>query len=191
MSHSIFALGLCIFTAQIIVLTLGTVRTILTVQGNARTAFMLGITEMALWLTVISTVLAKVSSQPVLGVFYVLGFAAGNVCGILLERRLALGHVIVRAIAVSSGVAMAEKVRLAGFAVTTIQGQGVSGGVSILFIVCRRKDLRKILPIIKSVDANVFYSVEAASEVSRVHAPLGRRVGVRQGVLRLAAALKG
>lgn len=191
MSHSIFALGLCIMLAQMLVLTLGTIRTIITVQGHARIAFLLGAIEVALWLSVISTVLAKVSSQPVLGVFYVLGFAAGNVCGILIERKLALGHVIMRAIAVREGQRMAEKVRQAGFAVTTIEGQGVSGAVSILFVVCRRKDLRRILPLVKSVDANVFYSVEAASEVSRIHTPFGHEQGLRRLVLRAAAAFKG
>lgn len=190
MSYPTFFIGLSIMLAQMLVLTLGTIRTIITVQGYARIAFILGATEVALWLTVISTVLAKVSSQPVLGVFYVLGFAAGNVCGILLERKLALGHVIMRAIAVRGGRSMAEKVRQAGFAVTTIEGQGVSGAVSILFVVCRRKDLRRILPLVKAVDANVFYSVEAASEVSRVHAPFGQEQGLRR-VLRAAAAFKG
>lgn len=171
MSHSTLAIGLSIFLAQIAVLTLGTVRTIITVQGYARMAFLLGAIEVALWLTVISAVLAKVSGQPILGVFYILGFAVGNVCGILLERKLALGHVILRAIAVRRGQDMADRIRRASFAVTTLEGQGVSGSVSILFVVCRRKDLRRILPLIKSIDVNVFYSVEAAAEVSRIHAP--------------------
>lgn len=73
---------------------------------------------------------------------------------------------------------MAEKVRAAGFAMTTMTGQGVSGAVAILFVVCRRKDLRRILPLIKSVNANVFYSVEAAAKVSRMHAPAEQKTGL-------------
>ena len=44
--------------------------------------------------------------QPILGVFYALGFSTGNVVGIILERRIAFGHIILRIISTESGKEM-------------------------------------------------------------------------------------
>jgi len=90
--------GLFIFVTRVIDVSLGTIRTIVTVQGRMVFAFMLGLFEVSLWLVVISSIADRVIAEPLLILFYALGFSTGNVVGIWLEKKLALGDVILRLI---------------------------------------------------------------------------------------------
>jgi uncharacterized protein YebE (UPF0316 family) len=165
-------MGLSVFIAQVSALSIGTVRMLSLVQGAARTAFVLAVLEMSIWLGAASAVLTKVSTVPFLGVCYIMGFAVGNVVGIMVEKRLALGRVVLRAITPRHGERMAETIRKAGYAVTTIPGSGAGGPVTILFVICMRKDVKRILPLIKVIEPKTFYSIEPAGEVSTLHRPL-------------------
>lgn len=170
--------GLVIFLARVIDVGLGTIRTLMIVQGRTSTAFMLGFVEISIWLWVISTVVPRIAQEPLLGVFYAFGFASGNALGIKMERRLAFGHLILRVITRHEG--LADTVRKAGFAVTTFAGQGMSGPVTELYIVCRRRDLHSIIDTVKKEDPDVFYLTEFAGAVSKVCRPfLTRPTGWR------------
>ncbi|MGA1875121.1 MAG: DUF2179 domain-containing protein [bacterium] len=161
--------GFLIFLARVIDVTLGTVRTISIVYGRTKTAFFLGFIEVSMWLVVIATVVSKVASKPILGVFYALGFATGNVAGILLEKHLALGHVGLRIISPQGGTKMAEEIRKLGYAVTTFEGKGISGPVTELYIVCKRKNSKAIIQAVKSIEPDAFYTTEPTASVSKVY----------------------
>ena len=106
--------GILIFLARICDVSLGTVRTIVTVQGRGVVAFFLAIFEILIWITVISTVVQKVASQPILALFYALGFATGNLVGIAVERKIALGFMILRVFTRTAGRKLAERLRAMG-----------------------------------------------------------------------------
>jgi uncharacterized protein YebE (UPF0316 family) len=163
--------GIAIFLARIVDVSLGTLRTISIIQGRTWVAFWLGFVEIIIWLWVISTVIPQIREIPVLAIFYAFGFASGNLVGIRLERRLAFGHIIIRVISKKNYQKMADALRQAGFAVTTFQGEGMSGPVIELFIVCRRRFLREIIGMIKSIEPDAFYTTEQAGEVSRIYRP--------------------
>ena len=168
-------LGLGIFAARVGDVTLGTIRTISIVQGRTKTAFFLGFVEISLWLTVIATVLHDIADTPWLGLFYALGFATGNMVGIKLERRLAFGHLILRVITRADGQAMASRVREAGHAVTTFQGEGRDGPVTELYIVCRRRDFHDIMDLVRDMDPTAFYITEQAGDASKTIRPFMTR----------------
>jgi uncharacterized protein YebE (UPF0316 family) len=163
--------GVLIFFARIVDVSVGTVRTIVTVQGRTRLAFVLGFIEVTIWVTIISAIVQQIYTAPILAIFYGLGFATGNVVGIALERKIALGHVALRAFSRTAGPRAAARLRDAGQMVTTFSGEGRSGPVTELLIVCRRKDIKWILESIKSDDPEAFYIVEQAREVSHVQMP--------------------
>ena len=164
--------GLAIFCARVVDVTLGTVRTLSIVHGRMKLAFFLGFVEISIWLIVISTVVTKIAEEPILGVFYALGFASGNVVGIWLERKLAHGNVILRVITRGDvGMEVAGLLRAAGYGVTTFQGEGATGPVTELYIVCRRKDLKGIMRRIRTRDPDPFYVTELAGEVNRILRP--------------------
>ena len=164
--------GILIFLARICDVSLGTVRTIVTVQGRGVVAFFLAIFEILIWITVISTVVQKVASQPILALFYALGFATGNLVGIAVERKIALGFMILRVFTRTAGRALTERLRAMGQPVTVFQGEGMRGPVDELTIACRRRDLARILSIVNKEDPEAFYITEMARDVCRTIRPL-------------------
>jgi uncharacterized protein YebE (UPF0316 family) len=171
-SWHILLIGLLIFCARIVDVSIGTLRTIVTVQGRTRLAFALGFMEVTLWVTIISTIVKQIHTAPMLAIFYGLGFATGNVVGIELERKLALGHVALRAFTRKAGTSIAVQLRNAGQVVTTFDGEGRDGPVTELLIVCRRRDIKWILDLIKAEDSDAFYIIEQAREVSHHQLPV-------------------
>ena len=176
LSMDVFFFGLLIFAVEVLVLAIGTVRTMITVLGETRAAFFLGSLEMTLWIFGTSAVMLKVAEEPFLGVCYAAGFACGNVVGILAERKLALGNVVVRIISARMGKDIARVVRMAGFGVTTVAGEGSEGPVTVQFVVCKRKDMKQVLAVAREADPQLFYTFETAGGASDVYSPSGSRV---------------
>ncbi|MBN1297349.1 DUF2179 domain-containing protein [bacterium] len=172
---NIVILGIIVFCTRVIDVSIGTVRTIITVQGRTRTAFVLGFLEVGMWIFVVSAVIAEIDRQPILGLFYALGFSTGNVVGILVERRLAFGHVVLRIISLTHGSEMAEAIRQEGYPVTTFLGEGKSGPVTELYIVVRRKMLESILSILKKIEPDAFYITEQAGMVRDIMHPFPKQ----------------
>jgi uncharacterized protein YebE (UPF0316 family) len=105
------------------------------------------------------------------GIFYALGFSISNVVGIMIERKLAFGNIILRVITRQDGETMRDAIRVTGYGVTTFQGEGMQGPVLELYIVCRRKDLQEIMPIVTSIDPDAFYTAGQIVVVSRLYRP--------------------
>ena len=167
-----WAYGAFIFAARVADVSLGTLRTIAIVHGRTLMAFWLGFIESAIWLVVVSGIVQSVHEQPALGVIYALGFATGNLVGIKVEKFIAIGHLILRAISRSNSEEIAQEVRKRGYRVTSFTGEGKSGPVTELYIVCRRRELKKLLKVILSFDAEAFYVTEQAGAVSNVCRPI-------------------
>jgi uncharacterized protein YebE (UPF0316 family) len=159
--------GLLIFAARIADVSIGTVRVIVTVQGRSVIAFFLGICELLIWITVVSTVINEIGAHPVLALFYAFGYATGNVVGISLERKLALGFIVLRVFTRTAGRSLADRIRAEGQAVTVFRGEGMRGPVDELYIACRRRGLKRILDIVKTEDPDAFYITEMARDVSK------------------------
>jgi uncharacterized protein YebE (UPF0316 family) len=173
----VIVMGIIIFLARICDVSIGTVRTIVTVQGRTTIAFFLAIFEIVIWITVASAVINQIKEQPILVVFYAFGFATGNVVGIIVERRLAFGSIILKVITREDGKAMADHLRQMGQPVTVFVGEGMRGPVLQLFIACRRKDLKWILPEVRKKDQKAFYVIEQARDVSKVLRPIYSPIG--------------
>jgi uncharacterized protein YebE (UPF0316 family) len=163
--------GLLIFFARICDVSVGTVRTIVTVQGRSVIAFFLGICELLIWITVISTVVNRIGDHPILALFYAVGFASGNVVGISVERKLAIGFIILRVITRTAGIPLAKRIREMGQAVTVFRGEGMRGPVNELYIACRRRDLKHLLAVVKAEDPEAFYITEMARDIRKAVRP--------------------
>lgn len=184
MNMDVLFLGILIFCVEVAVLTLGTVRTMVTVLGESRAAFFLGCLEMTLWVFGTSTVMLKVGDAPILGVCYAAGFACGNVVGIMAEKKLALGNVVVRIISAWKGHLIAQAVREEGFMITTVAGEGSDGPVTVQFVVCKRKDMKQLLAVAREVDPELFYTFETAGGTSAIASPSGSRINKLLGPIR-------
>jgi uncharacterized protein YebE (UPF0316 family) len=169
-AHTLLIGGI-IFCARIVDQSMSAIRTIAIVQGRKGVAFLLGFLEVSIWLTVISQVLGKIKENPWLGLFYALGFSTGNYIGIALEKKLAIGNVILRVISNRRGADIAEAIRATGFSVTTFTGEGRSGPVTEVLVVCPRRRLSDILERVRRIEPDAFYVTENTSSVSRLRTP--------------------
>lgn len=161
-----------IFLARLTDVSLGTLRTIAIVHGRTALAFWLGFFESAIWLIVVSTIVQAVHQQPMLGVVYAFGFAAGNIVGIKIEKMVALGHLILRIISRNNPSDIASLMRSKGYGVTAFTGEGRSGPVTELYVVCRRREVKKLLQMALKLDPEAFYVTEQAGSVSNVYRPI-------------------
>lgn len=184
MTLATLIVGFMVFFARVTDVTLGTVRTIAIVHGRTKTAFVLGFFEVSLWLIVVARVLQQITSEPILAVFYALGFSTGNVVGILLERRIAFGNTVLRIISPEHGDRIAELLRAAGYAVTSFPGEGLSGPVSMLVVVFPRKELRDVLTLVKKISPEAFYITEHAGSVSKLYRPTSESMTGWRSVLK-------
>jgi uncharacterized protein YebE (UPF0316 family) len=168
---NVWLLGVLIFLARIIDVSVGTLRTISIIQGRTKVAFFLAFIETSVWLIVLSEVLPKVVAEPLLGVFYAFGFATGNVVGILVEKRLAMGYTNFRVITTKFAKEITNSLREKGFAVTNFEGHGKDGMVTEIYVVSDRKNLPLLIKIVKEIEPEAFYIAEQAGIVSKIRRP--------------------
>ena len=182
MDWATLGMGVVIFVARIVDVSVGTMRVASIIQGRTRAAFILGFLETGMWVFIIASVLQRIAEKPVIGIFYALGFSTGNVVGIMLERRMAYGNMVVRAFVPSDGEKIAEAIYALGFGVTLFPGKGVKGPVTEVCVVCRRGEIRRITDTIESMWPGAFYVTEHAGLVSGINRPIAQPLAGWRGV---------
>ncbi len=160
-----------VYFLRIVDVSLSVVRTIAVVKGQIAVSVIIGFFEVSIWLVAVSQVITQIAHNPVLIIAYAAGFATGNAVGIRLEKILAIGAVGVFMISEHYNQHIVEKLRASGFSVTTLKGEGFEGPKLVIYCVCPRKALRRMLKLVKSIDASIFYAIETVSEYSSFYVP--------------------
>jgi uncharacterized protein YebE (UPF0316 family) len=93
------------------------------------------------------------------------------VVGITVERKIALGIIILRVFTRTAGKHMADRLRNMGQPVTIFRGEGMRGPVDELYIAGRRRNLKKLLGVVKEEDPDAFYITEMARDVRKAVRP--------------------
>jgi len=163
-----------IFCARIVDVSIGTLRIISVAKGRKYLAPLLGFIEILIWLAAISQVM-QAGSNPFYFIAYAAGFATGNYVGIYLEEKLALGTLVVSAITTKDATDLFEDLSSRGFGVTSLDAQGRHGPVKIIYTVIKRKNLSRVVSLIRKHNPKAFYSVEEAQAASRGIFPQERR----------------
>lgn len=184
MDWATIGVGVVIFLARIVDVSLGTMRVTSIIQGRTRAAFILGFLETAMWVFVIASVLERIAERPVVGIFYALGFSTGNVVGIMLEKRIAYGNMVVRAFVPSDGEKIAAAIYERGFGVTLFPGKGMKGPVTEVCVVCRRGELKQVVDTIERMWPGAFYVTELAGTVSGIERPIMQPLTGARGVFK-------
>ena len=76
-----------------------------------------------------------------------------------------------RVITCNNSESIAVVVRKAGYAVTSFLGEGRNGPVTELYIVCRRRDVERVLAVVREIEPNAFYITEQTGTVSKLYRP--------------------
>ena len=148
-----------IFLMRVTDMSLDTLRVLFVIRGRRPLAWIMGFFQSALWVVAITSVLSNLDNLwNVIG--YAGGFATGNVVGMMIEERLAIGHGHLRIISSRRGKAIAEAIRDEGYALTEISGRGKDGTVSVISCSVKRRDIDNVQRGVYAIDPQAFITVE-------------------------------
>jgi uncharacterized protein YebE (UPF0316 family) len=159
-------IALLIFVVRVISTSLDTLRVILTLRSSKFWVWVLGFFNSAIWVLTFAFVLADIDNI-VNVIVYAAGFATGNVVGMWIEDRLAIGFSEVRVISPKWGAAILEVLRENNYAVTEIPGRGKDGMVSVITSSVRRSQVHDIEKLVRDVDVDAFITTEDVVAVQR------------------------
>jgi uncharacterized protein YebE (UPF0316 family) len=155
-----------IFLLRVSDMTLDTLRVLVVMRGKKGIAWILGFCQASIFVLAISSVLSHLDN-PLNIVGYAAGFATGNVVGMLIEERLAIGHTLVNIVSSFRGSAIAEHLRKEGYAVTEVPARGKDGAVSLLNVSVLRKNVDRVRKIVNEVDPDAFITAEDLRPIRR------------------------
>ncbi len=166
LSASAWLGALLIFFLRVADMTLDTLRMLFVVRGMKWVAWVLGFFQAGIFVVAITRVLNSLDN-PLNIIGYAAGFATGNVVGMLIEERLAVGHVRLNIVSPTRGAAVAAALRTARFAVTEIPARGKDGSVTLLSVSVTRKDTAHAQQIVHETDAGAFMTSEDVRPLHR------------------------
>lgn len=150
---------LVIFGLRIIDVSMSTVRIVLSVRGHKKIVPLIGFFEVMIWVLAVGNAIRFLDSGwHLLG--YGAGFSTGNMVGLWIEERLAIGYATIRVVSTHAGVEMADALRNIGFGVTEFGGHGRDGRVEIVYTVCKRRDIERVIDEVERWDPQAFITVE-------------------------------
>lgn len=166
---------LLIFVARLCDVSLATLRIILVSRGMRSIAPLVGFFEVLIWLVALGQVMQHLD-RPVNYVAYAGGFACGTWMGIFLEGKIALGLLVVRVITAEDATDLIERLRAEQFGVTSVAARGLAGNVRLIYSVIPRKQLERVLDIVREGHPRAFVSTSDVRSVSEGFFP-GHRGG--------------
>jgi len=168
MTFTLEALGgaALIFGLRVFEMTLGTLRIMYVMRGRKILVWVLGFLQAGIFVVAIGSVVTNFDNVwNLLG--YAAGFATGNVVGMFVESRLAVGHTRLHIISPRRGAAIAEHLREGGYAVTEIPARGKDGMVTMLECSVRRREAVKVEKLVLDVDESAFVTAEDVRPIRR------------------------
>lgn len=153
--------ALFIMCLRIIDVSIGTVRTLMVVQGRKLYAGILGAIEVTVWLIAIRHIMIHLDNVwNILG--YSIGFGLGNIIGITIEQFFGIGFIQVYIVSIHHADKLALELRKNKFGVTILPAEGGSSGYAILVVLLERKRQKELLKIIDEIDPKAFISIQSA-----------------------------
>lgn len=155
-----------IFLMRVGDMSLDTIRVLFVVRGRKGLAWVLGFAQALIFVIAISSVLSNLDN--IINVItYAAGFATGNVLGMIIEERLAIGHIQLSIISPSRGAVIAQQLRDAGYGVTEFSARGKDGMVSVIQCSVLRKDISNVETTVLEADPGAFITAEDVRPVRR------------------------
>jgi uncharacterized protein YebE (UPF0316 family) len=153
---TLILLCLKIFFVRIIDVSLGTIRTIITIKGNSIVASIIGFFEVLVWFLVVKEALNTTQSGIIIAISYSLGFATGTYIGSVLSDIFINGIYGVQVI--TSNKELLNYLKDSKYAVSIIDIYGAyeMKRKYMLIIEVSKKKVNNLLRIIKKYDSKAF-----------------------------------
>jgi uncharacterized protein YebE (UPF0316 family) len=149
--------ALLIFALQLIYVPVLTIRTILLVKNQTKSAAGVGLLEGIIYIISLAIVFRDLSNLYNI-IAYVVGFSIGLLLGGALERKLAIGFITYQANILEKNMELVNALRTSGFGVTVFEGEGITTARYRLDIVAKRSRENELLEIIDSFEPKAFLS---------------------------------
>jgi len=156
---------LMIFFARVCDMTLDTIRVIFLSKGVKYLPPVIGFFEVIIWLVAIGQVMNNMTNV-ICYIAYGAGFATGTFIGMAIEEKISLGLTSVRIITKEDPADLMHYLRSHNYGITSINGEGGTGPVKMVFTIIKRSDLTHVIGIINEYHPNAFYSIEEVKSVA-------------------------
>ncbi len=156
-----------IFFARILDVSLGTLRTVITVKGKSLYASLVGFIEIFVWFLIVKEALNTNETSIWIAVAYSLGFATGTFIGSILSQKLITGNLSVQIITDKAYPDMVNTLRNEGYGVTVmdVEGKNTEEEKYMLFIEINNKSLNHLQHLVKKIDNDAFIVVNETKYV--------------------------
>jgi uncharacterized protein YebE (UPF0316 family) len=153
-----FLLCIQVFCCRIVDVSLGTVRTIVTIKGKIGTASIIGFVEVFVWFVIVQAAISKGGTSLWVALFYAGGFAAGTYVGGKLAERFMKGILDIQIVTSSKNSQLIDAIRAAGFGVSVLNVNSSDFGDEkyMLVIEIKGENLKKLEKIVYSIDPAAF-----------------------------------
>ena len=152
-------LCLQIFFSRIIDVSMGTIRTILTVRGKLFKAAVIGFIEVSIWFLVVNSAIRSDEGGIALTISFAAGFAAGTYIGGVIANRFIDSIINIQVITSSRDERIVSAIRAAGFAVSVLNvnsSEFSSEEKYLLMIEIKSDMLKKLKKVIYETDPSAF-----------------------------------
>ena len=156
----LFILCIKVFFGRIFDVSLGTIRTIMTVKGKKIYATTIGFFEVFIWFIIVREALNTNVSSLWIAFSYALGYATGTFIGRTIPDKLIKGTLSIQVITSSKNDKLVNELRNIGYAVSVINAKGKDNKEKyMLYMEINKKNLSEIKDFIKNIDENAFIVV--------------------------------
>jgi uncharacterized protein YebE (UPF0316 family) len=153
-----------IFICRVTDVSLQTLRIIFVARNLRSIAPVVGFVEVSIWLFALRFVMRNQDNW-IFCFFYAAGFAAGVWMGMLIENKLAIGTSLVRVITQPDAKTLIQQLKAAGFGVTSVAAQGIFNPVKLVYTIIKRKDIPRVIGIIKQHQPRAVFTIEDVQSV--------------------------
>jgi uncharacterized protein YebE (UPF0316 family) len=154
-----------IFLARICDVSIGTIRIIFVSKGKRNIAPVLGFFEILIWITAISKIMQNLDNY-VNYIAYAAGFATGNLVGMIIEEKLAMGILMIRIFAHEKGTELVTRLNMKGYGATVIEAHGARENILLIYSIVQRNEIDNVLDLINKFDPKAFYTIEDIRSVN-------------------------
>lgn len=174
-------LPLFILVARIVETTMETIRMVYVNRGHKYLASGIGTVKIGVWVLSTGLVLTNLDNIP--GILaYMAGYGIGTMLGMTIESWIGLGTVIVRIFCSKDPSPLISHLGSMGYGTTRINGAGqFVPSVAVLLSIVPRKELGRLLDVLKTKYPDVLFTMEDVSTMSERDVYFGRRR--RPGIL--------
>lgn len=164
----LFFLCIKIFFVRILDVSLGTIRSIVTIKGKIMVASIIGFIELFVWFVIVKEALNTDNNSIFIAISYALGFATGTYIGGIVSDKFIKGKLGVQIILSGKDNELVKRIRDEGFAVSVIDVKGKNWLDSkyMLFIQIDSYRYEYLTSLVKSLDEHAFIVV---NETKYVH----------------------